>query len=109
MGCDFEIQIQVLFRNKWIPVIFLGTKTKCGGFPLGHATRTVYKKKEIKENYRFDDSVAFLYKHSLEYLGLPQETNSDYVSERENEIEAEWIEQYENKYQWFLFYSKQQF
>jgi hypothetical protein len=56
MGCDFEINIQVRYGSKWIKVLYFGTKTRCGGFPLCAATKKLYKRNSIKGDYhRYDD------------------------------------------------------
>ena len=41
MGCDFEIQIQVLYGSTWVTIIELETKTRCGGWPLTAAVPKV--------------------------------------------------------------------
>jgi hypothetical protein len=51
MGCDFDFVIEALHHGKWIPIIYLGTKTKCGGFPLALATFDLYTKSLIKGDY----------------------------------------------------------
>ena len=45
MGCDFEIQIEVLYGSVWVPIVLFETKTRCGGHPLCTA---VYKLKESR-------------------------------------------------------------
>jgi hypothetical protein len=109
MGCDFDIQIQGFLQNKWIPIVFFEVCTRCGGFPLGQATRTAYKKIGIKGKYRSNDCVAFLYMHSLEHLGFSQATSPDDEKFWEKEIDSDWSDYYQNKYKWFVFYSVEQF
>jgi hypothetical protein len=55
MGCDFNFVIEVLHHGKWIPIIYLGTKTSCGGFPLALATFDLYTKTLIKGDYHRND------------------------------------------------------
>jgi hypothetical protein len=139
MGCDFELQIQVFIGGKWVPVVFFGTKTGCGGFPLGNATRTLYKKKLFKGDYRRNDPVSFEYKKSLLQMGLcetekaeeggPKEIKNDVLEDIVNENQKEKIQEekaaeedyealsedeeeaeyYARKYRSFLFYSIEQF
>jgi hypothetical protein len=76
MGCDFELQIQVFFHDKWLPVAFFGTATRCGGFPLGNATRILYKQKGIKGDYHRNDQDAFNYEDTMNHLGFPPDAKS---------------------------------
>jgi hypothetical protein len=55
MGCDFDFVIEALHHGKWIPIIYLGTKTRCGGFPLALATFDLYTKTLIKGDYHKSD------------------------------------------------------
>jgi hypothetical protein len=134
MGCNFELQIQVFFGGKWVPVVFFGTTTRCGGFPLGKATRTLYKTKLFKGDYHRNDPVSFEYKESLVQLGLceekkPEEVSSEEIHDDASETQKENIQEekvvedgdevlseeedeaeyYAQKYRNFLFYSIEQF
>jgi hypothetical protein len=59
MGCDFGFVIEALHHGKWIPIIYLGTKTRCGGFPLALATFDLYTKSLIKGDYHRSDQNKF--------------------------------------------------
>jgi hypothetical protein len=115
MGCDFELQIQVFFQDRWIPVVFFGTKTRCGGFPLGTATRMLYKQKGIKGDYHRNDQVAYTYEDTMKHLGFPPDarppTKQFYFYDTEgNLIEDQEDPEYNaKKYKSFLFYSRDQF
>ena len=47
MGCDFEIEIHVLYGSVWVPILFFGTKTRCGGWPL---CKAVFEVKKVHNN-----------------------------------------------------------
>jgi hypothetical protein len=34
MGCDIDLTIEVLVGDRWLPRVFIGTKTSTGGYPL---------------------------------------------------------------------------
>ena len=41
MGCDFHIQVQVLYGSTWVTIIEFETKSRCGGWPLTAAIHKV--------------------------------------------------------------------
>lgn len=54
MGCDFDIQIQVLYGGKWVTIISLYDRTSTGGYPLTDAMWSVLKHKGLHGTYGLD-------------------------------------------------------
>ena len=57
MGCDFEVEIQVLYGSTWIPIVFFQTSTMCSGFPLCKAVFWVQKDQGVDGNHGRDQSI----------------------------------------------------
>ncbi len=51
MGCEFEINVQVLYGNCWVNILCFGTKTTCYGFPLSEAVGRFAKPTGLKCMY----------------------------------------------------------
>lgn len=51
MGCDFDVRIEVLYGSVWVPIIFFGTKTRCGGYPLCAAVYRLGESRGVDGNH----------------------------------------------------------
>ena len=68
MGCDYEIEIHVLYGSVWVPILFFGTKTGCGGWPL---CKAVFKAKEVHNvdgNYGRHQAICSRYDNRIDIM-----------------------------------------
>ena len=51
MGCDFDIQIQVMYGSTWVPIIYFEWTTRGGGIPLCDAVVRAKKLNGVDGNH----------------------------------------------------------
>lgn len=56
MGCDWELKIQVFHRDRWVTIVWVGTKTSTGGGHLMLSAQEIYRQ-GIKGKYRSTDPI----------------------------------------------------
>lgn len=77
MGCDFDIRIQTLYGNTWVTIVWFGTKTRCGGYPLTEAPRKLYKEKLIHGDYHVNDPVINTVAGAYQVMGFGEKRKQD--------------------------------
>lgn len=82
MGCEYELIIQVLYGNKWVNIVYFGTKTGCGGYPLCAAPVKLKQAKGIEGNYHADEPFALMQNEVLLAMGLEPKKNDGFLGGR---------------------------